>query len=144
MLLLIGSYIKANHQNDAPSDTDPPLTSSSLLDSSTQLSRDFRYTCTEKMFIYTNITLEWEALLIIWYMQSDENKRRGAMQKSAERIMKCRENGERNLVSCAFIPCAVRNGPPGCVLSENDLNHKRPPMEGKDGTATPALPPPDP
>lgn len=84
-------------------------------------------------------------------MQPDGNKS-GAMQKSKDmettaerkRQMKCRENGERNLVSCVFIPCVVRNGPPGCVLSENDLNHKRPPMGGKDGTATPALPPPDP
>lgn len=49
--------------------------------------------------------------MIIWCMQPDGNKRRGAMQKSKymettaerKRQMKCSENGERNLVSCAFI-----------------------------------------
>lgn len=90
--------------------------------------------------------------MIIWCMQPDGNNRRGAMQKSKymeitaerKRRMKCSENGGRDLFFCAFIPCVVRNGPPGCVLEENDLNHKRPPMGGKDGTATPALPLPDP
>lgn len=43
-----------------------------------------------------------------------------------------------------FIPCVVRSGPPGCVLSKTDLNHRRQPVEGMDGTVAPALHPPDP
>lgn len=44
---------KSKSSNNTPADIEPLLTSSSLLDSSTQLSRDFRYTCTEKIRSFT-------------------------------------------------------------------------------------------
>lgn len=39
---------------------------------------------------------------------------------------------------CVCVPCSVESGSPGCVHSESDPNHKKPPEGEKGGTEAPA------